>query len=76
MTLYIMISTYVRHEIKRLGQKYVDRIEEHPHILATNVTKKVKTTRLKKKTISRLMYLTVELIEHMGIWSIRSSRLP
>jgi len=35
---------YVKHEIKRLGQRY----EENPNI-ATNLTKKIKTTLIKRK---------------------------
>jgi len=27
---------YVRDEIKRFNQRYADRMEEHPNILATN----------------------------------------
>jgi len=34
MTLYIIINIlYVRDEIKRLGQKYADKMEEHANIL-------------------------------------------
>jgi len=41
---------YVRDEIKRLSQRYADRMEEYPNIFATNLMKKVKTTRrLKRK---------------------------
>jgi len=41
---------YVIDEIKRLSQRYDDRMKEHPNILATNLMKKVKTTRrLKRK---------------------------
>jgi len=42
--------SYLRDEIKRPSQRYIDRMEEHPDILATNLMKKVKTTRrLKRK---------------------------
>jgi len=55
MTLYIMISIpYVRDEIKRFSQEYVDRMEEHSNILATNLMKEIKTPA-KKKITSRLM---------------------
>jgi len=41
---------YVGDEIKRLSQRYADRMEKHSNILATNLVKKVKTTRrLKRK---------------------------
>jgi len=46
MTLYIVISTCVRDEIK---------MEEHPNIFAINFMKEIKTTRLKKKITSRLV---------------------
>jgi len=36
---------YVRDEIKRFSQRYADRMEEHPNILATNLMKEVKATR-------------------------------
>jgi len=52
MTLYITISRCHtrRDEIKRLNQRYADRMEEHPNILAINLMKEVKTTRqLKRK---------------------------
>jgi len=53
MTLYVMILTldpYVRDEIKRLSQRYTDRMEERSNIVATNLMKEVKTTRrLKRK---------------------------
>jgi len=46
---------YIRDEIKRLSQRYADRMEEYPNIVATKLMKEVKTThrlkrRLKKKT--------------------------
>jgi len=55
MILYIMVLTYVRDEIKRLGQRYADRMEEHA-ILAANLTRDVRSrdiTQIKKKTTSR-----------------------
>jgi len=39
MTLYIMILMCVRDEIKTLSQRYADRMEEYPNILATNLMK-------------------------------------
>jgi len=44
---------YVRDEIKRFSQKYVDRMEEHPNILATNLMKEIKTPT-KKKIVKRI----------------------
>jgi len=50
MTLYIMISTCHTLEIKRLSQRYADRMEEHSNILATNLLKEIKIIRrLKRK---------------------------
>jgi len=51
MTLHHDLNVlYVRDEIKRLSQKYVDRMEEYSNIFATNLMKEVKTTRrLKRK---------------------------
>jgi len=41
---------YVRNEIKRLSQRYADKMEKYPNILATNFMKEVETTRrLKRK---------------------------
>jgi len=52
MTLYHDLNVlYVRDEIKRLNQKYADRLEEHPNILATNFMKQVKTTRRLKRRL-------------------------
>jgi len=42
---------HVRDEIKRLSQRYADRMEEHSNILATNFIKEVKTTRRLKKRL-------------------------
>jgi len=35
---------YIRNEIKRLSQRYADRMEKHSDIFATNLMKEVKTT--------------------------------
>jgi len=44
------VSLEITLEIKILGQRYADRMEEHPNILATNLTEKVETTgRLKRR---------------------------
>jgi len=62
MTLYIVISTCHTLEIKRLGQRYADRMVERPNVLATNLMKEEETTRrlkIKNKIISRLVYLIV-----------------
>jgi len=48
---------YVRDEIKRLSQKYADRMEEHPNIFATNLMKEVKTIRRLKRKLSQDLYI-------------------
>jgi len=35
--------------MESLSQRYADRMEEHPNILAINLMKKVKTRGLKRK---------------------------
>jgi len=55
MTFYIMISTYQR--LKRLSQKYADRINKHPNIVATNLMKEVKTTRRLKRKLPQDLYI-------------------
>jgi len=40
---------FVRDEIKGLSQRYADKMEEHPNILAINLMKKIKTRGLKRK---------------------------
>jgi len=48
-TLHDLNAPYVRDEIKRLCQRYVDRTEEYPNVLATNLMKEVTITdRLKR----------------------------
>jgi len=51
MTLYIVISTYVRDEMKRLSQRYADRMEKYSNVLAltTNFMKEIKATRRLKE---------------------------
>jgi len=52
MILYTTISTStdVRDDIKKLSQRYTDRLEEHPNTLAIDLTSDVETPRrLKRK---------------------------
>jgi len=52
MILYTTISnvSYVRDEIKKLSQRCADRLEEHPNILAIDLTNDAETPRgLKRK---------------------------
>jgi len=49
---------YVRDEIKKFSQRYADRMEEHANVLATH-ERNQNNTLIKKKIISRLMYLIV-----------------
>jgi len=53
MIPHILNVPYVRDEIKKLGERYTDRMRKHPNILATNLMKQVKTRPIKKK---RLVY--------------------
>jgi len=57
MAFCIAISTYARDEIKKLSQRYADRREKHPNILAINHMKT--HMPIKKKTIPSLVYLIV-----------------
>jgi len=49
---------YIRDEIKRLSQRYADRMKEHPKILAINLMKEVETP-IKTKITPRLIYLII-----------------
>jgi len=49
MIFYIMI----------FSQRYADRMEEHPNILAINLMKEIKTISSKKEITSRFMHLIV-----------------
>jgi len=44
---------HVRDEIKRLEQRYADRMNEYPNVFATNLVKEVKTTRRLKGRLPR-----------------------
>jgi len=44
MMLYITISTH-----EKLSQRYADRLEEHPNILAIDLMSDAETRRLKRK---------------------------
>jgi len=49
---------YVRDEIKRLGQSYINKMDEHANIFTINLVKQVKTARrLKKKPPQHLIVL-------------------
>jgi len=52
-----MILYTVRDEIKKLSQRYADRLEEHPNILTIDLMSR-DTTQIEEKA-SRLVYLTV-----------------
>jgi len=48
MILYIAISTYhlnVRDEIKKLSQRYADRLVEHPNVPAIDLVSDAETPR-------------------------------
>jgi hypothetical protein len=47
---------YIRDEIKRLSQRYADRLEEHPNILTTNLMRNAKTTRKLQRRFLQDLY--------------------
>jgi len=54
---YDLKVPYVRDEIKKLSQRYADRMEEHSNRLATNPVKRVKTIRQLKQKLSQDLYI-------------------
>jgi hypothetical protein len=48
---YDLNVSYVRDEIRRLSQRYADRMEEHPNILTKNLMRSVKTPRRVKRRL-------------------------
>jgi len=52
---YDLNVPYVRDEIKKLRQRYTDRLKEHPNILAIDLMSDI--TQIEEKTTSRLMYI-------------------
>jgi len=59
MTRYIIILPYVRDEIRRPSQRYADRMEKYPNILATDVVR-----NHEERTPSRPMHLTSRRLSH------------
>jgi len=45
--------SYIRDEIKKLGQRYADRLEEHPDTLAIDLMSDAETPRRLKKKLSQ-----------------------
>jgi len=41
---------YVRDEIKKLSQRYADRLEKHPNILTIDLMSETEIPQIKKKT--------------------------
>jgi len=57
MTLHHDLNVpYIRNEIKKLSQKYADRMEEHPNILAINLMRDAKTSRGLKRELPQDLY--------------------
>jgi len=50
MIFYIMILTYRMLEIKKLSQRYADRLEKHSNVFATNLMRCQNTMQIKKRT--------------------------
>jgi len=55
MTLYYhdLNVSCIRDEIKRLSQRYADRMEEHSNIPAINLMKQAKATRRLKRKLAQ-----------------------
>jgi len=51
--LHDLNVSYVRDEIKKLSQRYVDRLEEHSNILAIDLMNDVETPRRLKRKLSQ-----------------------
>jgi len=52
--LNVLNVTYIRDEIRKLSQRYANRMEEHSNILTKNLLRNIKTKALtKKKTFTR-----------------------
>jgi len=64
-TLYHDVN--VRDEIKKFSQRFIDRIEEHPNILMTNLINKVKTTYRLKRKLPQDLYIW----SYCNLYSIR-----
>jgi len=47
----MILMLYIRDEMKKLSQKYADRIVEHSNIVTKNFIESVKTSRKKKTSI-------------------------
>jgi len=58
-TLYHDLNVpYVKDEIKKLSQRYIDRLVEHPNILAIDLMSDAET-HIEEKTTSRFVYLII-----------------
>jgi len=57
MILYTTISTYHVLEIKRLSQRYVDRLEEHSNTLAIDLMSEAQTSRRLKRKLPQDLYI-------------------
>jgi len=44
-------ALYIRGEIRRFSQRYADRLEEHPNVLATDIMRNAKTSRRLKRRL-------------------------
>jgi len=58
MILYTTISTYVRDEIKKLSQRYADRLEEYPNkLLAIDLMSDAEASRRLKRKLPQDLYV-------------------
>jgi len=60
MILHDLDVPYVRDEIKKLSQRYADRLEEDPNTLAIDLMSDAETPRKLKKKLP-LMYINYNL---------------
>jgi len=75
MILYTTISTYVRDEIKKLRQRYADRLEEYPNTLAINLMSKAETSRRLKRTLPQDLYPASGLVYATGYVLFKTSQI-
>jgi len=54
--IYYFNVPYVRDEIKKLSQRYADRLEKHPNILAIDLMSDAETSRRLKRKLPQDLY--------------------
>jgi len=73
MTIYMTLNVpYVRNEIRRRSQKYIDRMKDHLNILTKNLIRNVKTPRRLKKDLHTIyvpIYVTGAILWNTRQWA-------